>query len=118
MSEGKYGGTVVFPPAARPRPDMSIIELVLIFLVVVAVLLACRPRPVFVIRIRDGTARAARGPVPQAFVGQVQDICREHHIAAATMRGFLVRKRIVLAFSRHIPPPCQQKLRNIWNLYF
>ena len=97
---------------------MRILELVLVLLVVVAVLLACRPRPVFVIRIRDGTARAARGPVPPAFVGQVQDICREHHLATGTIRGFLVRKRIVLAFSRHIPPPCQQRIRNVWNIHF
>ena len=97
---------------------MRIIELVLVLVVVVAVLLACRPRPVFVIRIRDGTARAARGPVPQAFVGQVQDVCREQHLSTGTIRGFLVRKRIVLAFSRHIPPPCHQRIRNIWNIHF
>ena len=96
---------------------MRIVELV-VFLIVVAVLFACQPRPVFIIRIRDGIARASRGPVPQAFVGQVRDICREHHIATGTIRGFLVRKRIVLAFSRHIPLPCQQRIRNIWNIHF
>ncbi len=97
---------------------MRTAELVAVVLILVAVLLACRPRPVFVIRIRDGTARASRGPVPQAFVGQVHDICREHHISTGTIRGFLVRKRIVLACSRHIPPPCRQRIRNIWNIHF
>jgi len=97
---------------------MRTTELVAVILILVAVLLACRPRPVFVIRIRDGTARASRGPVPPAFVGQVDDICREQHISNGTIRGFLVRKRIILAFSRQIPPPCQQRIRNIWNVHF
>ena len=97
---------------------MRIAELVIVAVILAGVLSLCRPRPVFVLRIRAGGLARISGPVPQAFVGQVRDICREHQISAGTIRGFLVRKRIVLAFSRHIPPPCQQRIRNIWNLHF
>ncbi|MBI1914004.1 MAG: DUF3634 family protein [Planctomycetes bacterium] len=97
---------------------MGTAQLAFVLLVLVGVLLACRPRPVFVIQIRDGVVRVRRGPVPREFVGEVGDVCQKYRVVAGTIRGFLVRKRIALVFSRHIPPPCQQRIRNIWNLHF
>ena len=75
---------------------------------------ALKPRPVFVIAIRNGVARAVSGQVTAAFVSDVNDECRRSDLRYGTIRGFQIKDRIALEFSRHIPRSSQQRLRNAW----
>ena len=78
--------------------------------------LAWRPRYEFVIRIDNGMARAVQGKVTGAFVHQVGQACAEFTVIDGWVAGVRRGKRLSLAFSRSIPPQCQQRLRNNWLL--
>jgi hypothetical protein len=75
---------------------------------------ALKPRPVFVIAIRNGAARVLSGQVTAAFVSAVNDECQRSELDEGTIRGIQAKDRIALAFSRHIPPSSRQRLRNAW----
>jgi hypothetical protein len=76
-----------------------------------------RPRYAFVIRVRNGRTRLSRGKATQRFMEEVGEICQQHDVTRGTIRGFLVRRRLLLAFSWNIPRPCRQRIRNIWLLH-
>lgn len=75
---------------------------------------AIQPRYVFVIRIDDGIARAAKGKVAPAFLSEVGDACNQAAVRRGWVGGVARGKRVKLAFSRSIPAACQQQLRNVW----
>ena len=77
---------------------------------------ALRPRPLFVVRIRDGVPRAARGKVTRAFLRDVAEICVQHDVRRGEIRGLAAGRRIDLAFSAGIPGPCRQQIRNLWGV--
>jgi hypothetical protein len=37
-------------------------------------------------------------------------------VSHGLVRGVVKGRRITLAFTRGMPPPCQQQLRNLWAL--
>jgi hypothetical protein len=74
------------------------------------------PRPVFVVLIRNGTARVSRGKVPRAFLAEVSDECRRSGLSNGVVKGVRRGPRLSLAFSRSIPEECRQRLRNVWQL--
>jgi hypothetical protein len=76
----------------------------------------CRPRPVFVVRLRDGVPRAARGPVTRRFLQDVAEICARHGVRNGEVRGVAAGRRIGLVFSSGIPGTCQQQIRNLWGV--
>jgi len=75
-----------------------------------------RPRSAFVVRIKNGVPRVAKGTVTQAFLHQIGETCSRHHVRHGVVRGVIKGRRIALSFSRGIPPTCQQQLRNLWTL--
>ncbi len=77
--------------------------------------LAMQARYVFVIRIGPGSARLDKGRAPAEFVHAVGEVCTEFHIQRGWVGGVWHGRRVRLKFSRHIPPPCQQRLRNLWT---
>ena len=77
---------------------------------------ACRPRPVFVVRISDGVPRAARGQVTRGFLQEVSETCARHEVRRGSIRGVAHGRRINLEFSPGIPEPCRQQIRNLWGL--
>jgi hypothetical protein len=86
-------------------------------LVLWAIWSAVRPRPVFEVRISEGTPRIARGTVASAFVQEVGEVCRRHGVRDGAVRGVAQESgRISLTFSGDMPPSCRQQLRNIWSL--
>jgi hypothetical protein len=90
--------------------------------VVVGLVIGCvlftivRPRPVFVVRIRDGVPRAARGQVTRGFLQDVAETCARHGVENGVVRGLVAGRRINLGFSRGIPGPCRQQIRNLWGV--
>jgi Protein of unknown function (DUF3634) len=77
---------------------------------------ACRPRPVFVVRISEGVPRAARGQVTRGFLQDVGETCARHRVRRGAIRGVAHGRRINLEFSSGIPGPCRQQIRNLWGL--
>jgi hypothetical protein len=75
-----------------------------------------RPRPVFVVRIRDGVARAARGQVTRVFLQDVAEACDRHGVRDGEVRGLTAGQRIGLVFSSGIPERCRQQIRNLWGV--
>ena len=95
---------------------MLLLQIALAALVLYGLWMACRPRPVFLLRIVHGVPRVARGTVTQAFVQEVAEVCRRHHVQKGAVRGFARDRRIALEFSGAISAPCRQQLRNLWAI--
>jgi len=85
-------------------------------LVASALWIALRPRGAFVIRIKGGVPRVARGTVTRGFLTEVGETCERHRVRRGVIRGESRGRRIVLGFSGGIPAGCQQQLRNLWAL--
>ena len=94
----------------------QIFNIALVGLVVVAIYLALQPRYLFVVRIQDGVARLAKGKLTKMFLDEVALVCADARIMRGWIGGLQRGKRVVLAFSRTIPPSCRQRLRNLWVL--
>jgi Protein of unknown function (DUF3634) len=77
---------------------------------------AVRPRCAFVVRIKEGVPRVARGTVTRSFLQEIAETSGRHLVDEGVIRGVVKGRRIVLTFSAGMPPPCQQQLRNLWEL--
>jgi hypothetical protein len=77
---------------------------------------ACRPRPVFVVRLTDGVPRAAKGRVTRGFLQDIAETCSRHGARRGEIRGIAAGRRINLTFSGDMPEACRQQIRNLWNL--
>lgn len=77
---------------------------------------ACRPRPVFVVRISEGIPRADRGKVPRGFLQEIAETCARHRVRQGEIRGMAADRRINLSFSAEVPGPCRQQIRNLWGV--
>jgi hypothetical protein len=77
---------------------------------------ALRSRAVFVVRIRRGQPRAARGQVTRGFLQDIGEACTRHGVLRGSIRGVAAGNRINLVFSGDIPAPCRQQIRNLWGV--
>ena len=75
---------------------------------------AVQPRPVFVVRIVHGEPRPIFGRVTQAFLQRLREVAANHGVTTGRVTGLVSRGRIRLQFSRQIPEPGRQQLRNWW----
>ena len=80
-----------------------------------AILAATRPCGVFVVRVRGGVPRAARGVVTSSFLRDVAEICERHRVRRGIVRGVADGRRIRLEFSSGMPTACRQQIRNLWE---
>jgi hypothetical protein len=90
---------------------------VAILLIAAAVWIVLRNRDlaaIFVIRIREGTARAVRGTVRTEFLSVISDLCGDHGIQKGEIRGVPHGQFVRLTFSRRLPQGFRQELRNWW----
>jgi Protein of unknown function (DUF3634) len=90
-----------------------------ILLIVLAVLSAAmwygaQSLVVFKVKVVDGFPRVARGKVAQPFLSLIYEVCAEHNVRSATIRGVAMGRRVSLRFSRTLPTAAQQQLRNGW----
>jgi hypothetical protein len=93
-----------------------LIKLLVVALITGALWWAIQPRYTFVIRIKGGVPHVARGKVTAAFLQQLGQVCAELEVSQGWVGGVQRGRRLSLVFSRSIPPPCQQRLRNVWVL--
>ena len=77
---------------------------------------ALQPRCAFVIRVIGGHPQATSGTVTPALLERIRELCAEHHIAQAMVRGVIRGSHISLGFSGDFPTDAQQQLRNWWAL--
>ena len=73
-----------------------------------------QPRRVFLIRVVQGIPRIAQGKVTAAFLLRVREVAESHGVQNATVSGLAQGDRITLRFSRQLPKPACQQLRNWW----
>ena len=95
----------------------AIIRFLFVAAVVIIAVIVLRPRPAFVIRVRDGKVSVARGKLSRKFLEDCQHLISECNIQYANIRGFSKANRVSLKFSRHIPASCHQRFRNIWGFH-
>jgi hypothetical protein len=93
-----------------------LVQLGLAALVGFALWIALRPRAAFVVRIKQGVPRVARGTVTRSFLQEIADTCSRHGVSHGVIRGVVKGRRITLAFQSGMPPACQQQLRNLWAI--
>lgn len=93
-----------------------VFNFVVLAVVVVCVWMALRPTYAFLIAIENGAARVKKGKVASEFVSEVNQVCGQGSVARGWIGGVGRGRRLRLAFSRSIPPACQQQLRNLWAL--
>jgi uncharacterized protein DUF3634 len=108
---------------ARRLPDRDstvesdwLVTLVVLAAIAGAAWYLIQPRCAFVVHVIGSIPRATSGTVTPAFLDRVRELCAEHAIAQAAIRGIIRGNQISLAFSGDIPPPAQQQLRNWWGL--
>jgi hypothetical protein len=75
---------------------------------------ALAPRFHFLVQISAGELRVTKGKVSAEFLDNVREVCRDFGVTSGWIGGVKRGKAIALKFSRHFPPPSQQRLRNIW----
>jgi Protein of unknown function (DUF3634) len=86
--------------------------------VAVGVFLATRSKgSVFVVRVRDGFPTVTRGVVSQAFVADLAGVLKEKGIRSGSIYGVRRANMTRLEFSRSIPSPAYQALRNVWAMH-
>ena len=75
---------------------------------------ALMPRYQFVVQIDGDKLTIKKGKVRADFVDEARAVCQEFGITSGWIGGVKRGKSIALRFSGNIPPPCQQRLRNLW----
>jgi len=98
-----------------PGPYQVLAWLVLAGIAGVVIWAVWRGRADFVIRICDGQPRTAQGKVAGAFLRDLEEICRRQGIVQGSIRGVRTGRTVSLEFSRTIPEPSRQQIRNVWN---
>lgn len=93
---------------------MGWIAIVAVVVVVLLILKLARPDAVFVIELQDGTAKASHGVVVQGFLSLVEETAKEFMITRGEIRGIARQDEIALWFSKDLPQPFRQRLRNAW----
>jgi hypothetical protein len=91
-------------------------KLVLVALAVATVWWIIQPRYIFIVRIAQGVPRATKGKVTAAFLHQIDQACSEYKVSRGWVGGVPRGRQIALAFSRGMPPPCRQRIRNLWAM--
>lgn len=76
-----------------------------------------QPRYRFVIQIKDGSPRVSKGKVAQPFLTEVGEVCTQNGVRRGWVGGVQQGSLVALRFSRSVPPPCRQQLRNAWMFH-
>jgi hypothetical protein len=76
-----------------------------------------QPRFVFYVRIDAGQPRVTKGKVTAAFLDVIGETCQRNGVARGWVGGVAKGREIALEFSRSIPQPCRQQLRNMWMMH-
>jgi hypothetical protein len=94
-----------------------ILQLLFIAAIVIIILKAMRPAPMFELRVEKGTAKVTIGVVPPGFRADLEDIGRESSARVLVVRGFRDEHGIRLDFSGDVPESDRQRIRNAWGFH-
>src|SRR5438270_7188611 len=83
--------------------------------VVAVAWLAANAPYVFWVKIRNGVPTVGRGKVARPFLQDLADVLGEYPVERGWVGGVRRGLHVRLEFSRSIPEPCRQRLRNLWN---
>jgi uncharacterized protein DUF3634 len=73
-----------------------------------------RANELFVLRVRSGAVRIARGRIPQRLLDDISDVVKGTGAADADIRAVVEGGRpAVYAFGRDLPQHLRQRLRNV-----
>ena len=75
---------------------------------------ALQPRYVFVVKIADGVLQVTRGRLTANFLAEMEEAVTRNGVRHGWVGGVGRGGKVGLAFSRSIPGPCRQQLRNLW----
>ena len=70
----------------------------------------------FEVVIEEGAANLARGNVPPSFLGDCDEIARDHSIRTGRIWGVRRSYGLALEFSSDIPDESRQKFRNVFEV--
>jgi hypothetical protein len=71
----------------------------------------------FILKLRDGTARAVKGKLIDRMLREFTECARQHGLTRGTIYGERGPGVVRLAFSKEIPPSTHQQFRNIWSQF-
>jgi hypothetical protein len=94
-----------------------VLKLLIAGLLLAGVWYMFQPRYLFVVQIRGDELRVTKGKVTAAFLQEIAAVCKDHQLRSGWVGGVPRGRNIALAFSRGMPPACQQQLRNLWLLH-
>lgn len=77
---------------------------------------ALQPRYLFLVKINDGALQVTRGKLPANFLAEMDEAVTRNGVRHGWVGGISRGNKIGLAFSRSIPAPCRQQLRNLWAM--
>jgi hypothetical protein len=73
------------------------------------------PKPVFKIRVAQGSLRVTTGKVTADLQEQAAEIFDQWKIRRGWIAGLRRGRSLKLTFSHSVPPGCRQQLRNLWT---
>ena len=91
---------------------------VLIALLVIGIVaFLMRPRPTFVVDIKDSKAVVRSGKVPASFLRDCEAILSLYEISEGRIKAKAAGSRVLFSFSSSIPHQYHQNFRNAWQLH-
>jgi hypothetical protein len=89
--------------------------IVLVGLVLRGLWRAGRPQPYFTVRVVNGEPKAVQGTVTPALLRLVAEVVAFNQVKSGRIWGVESSGWIRLKFSKSIPEPARQQLRNGWG---
>ena len=83
---------------------------------VLALLYFFRPRPRFVIAVRQGKVHVLRGEAPAGFLRECRSLVEAQGVPDMTVTGVRNGSATRLRFSRGAPDAVRQRFRNVWTV--
>jgi hypothetical protein len=96
--------------------ENDLIAIVAACAIVLGVCVFYKPPALFVVRIYQGLPIRSQGKVTDAFLAVLEALCQEQGVEKGEVRGVRRGKFISLWFSRKLPGPFRQRLRNWWSM--
>jgi hypothetical protein len=94
-----------------------VVEILLVVMAVLVAIIILRPKPRFVIQVREGKVHVERGKVSKKFLHDCQNLISECKVQEATIKAVSKSGRVSLEFSHQIPETYHQRFRNVWKFH-
>ena len=91
-----------------------LLVILMIGVVIAGALYLMKPRPVFVVQLKDGQAITIQGKVAGYFLRECERIAAMYQLSDGRIEGCRAGQRVRLRFSKSIPQEYHQNFRNVW----